>query len=90
MHVYGDLSGVLSSPGKLSGTLATPQTLEGELTIPSVILPPSYGGDYEVTPSGETQILETDSLYMRGNITINPIPSNYGLITYDGSGIRVS
>ena len=37
-----------------------------------------------------TQTLETDSLYMQGNITINPIPSNYGLITWNGSILTVS
>lgn len=49
-----------------------------------------YHGSYEVTPSSETQILDTDTLILDGNITINPIPSNYGLITWDGSTITVS
>ena len=34
MHVYGELSGVLTSAGTLSGSLSKPQTLSGELTIP--------------------------------------------------------
>ena len=90
MHVYGELSGVLTPAGTLSGTLATPQTIQGELTVPIHVLPPSYTGPYEVTPSAETQTLDTDSLYMRGNIVINPVPSNYGLITWDGSSLTVS
>ena len=90
MHVYGELSGTLSGGGVLTGALSTPQTLSGELTIPAAILPPSYEGDYEVTPTQQTQTLATDSLYMRGNITINPIPSNYGLITWNGSTLTVS
>lgn len=49
-----------------------------------------YHGIYEVTPSSETQILDTDTLILDGNITINPIPSNYGLISWDGSTITVS
>lgn len=49
-----------------------------------------YHGTYEVTPSAATQVLETDTLILDGNITINPIPSNYGLITWDGSTITVS
>jgi hypothetical protein len=53
-------------------------------------LPPTYDGAYEVTPTAEAQTLATDSLYMRGNITINPIPSNYGLITWNGSTLTVS
>lgn len=90
MHVYGDLHGTLTSPGTISGSLSGSNTMAGNLTIPSAILPPSYEGEYEVTPSEETQTLATDSLYMRGNITINPIPSNYGLITWNGSTLTVS
>ena len=90
MHVYGDLHGTLTSPGTISGSLRGNKTIVGELTIPQAILPPSYEGPYEVTPAPETQTLATDSLYMRGNITINPIPSNYGLITWNGSTLTVS
>ena len=49
-----------------------------------------YMGETDVTPSSETQILETASLVMGSNITINPIPSNYGLITWNGSTLLVS
>ena len=49
-----------------------------------------YTGAYEVTPSGETQTLETENKRMTGNVTINPIPNNYGLITWNGSIITVS
>lgn len=90
MHVYGELSGVLTPAGTLSGTLSTPATIQGKLTVPQYVLPPAYTGPYEVTPSSETQTLDTDTFYMNGNITINPVPSNYGLITWDGSTITVS
>lgn len=49
-----------------------------------------YEGEYEVTPSLETQVLETNGLRMTRNVTINPIPSNYGLITWNGSVLTVS
>lgn len=49
-----------------------------------------YTGDYTVTPSSETQTLQTNGLRMTDDITINPIPNNYGLITWDGSTITVS
>ena len=49
-----------------------------------------YTGAYEVTPSSETQVLETNNLRMTDNVTINPIPNNYGLITWNGSIITVS
>ena len=90
MHVYGQITGTLSAGATLSGTLSAGSTLNGSLTIPTAILPPAYEGPYTVTPSAAEQILDTDSLYMRGNITINPIPNNYGLITWDGHTITVS
>ena len=90
MYVYGELTGTLSKGLTLQGSLGAPKTIEGKLTIPNAILPPSYEGPYEVTPGAEEQTLETEFLYMTGDITINPIPNNYGLITYDGSTITVS
>lgn len=49
-----------------------------------------YTGSYEVTPSQRAQILETSGLIMNRNVTINPIPRNYGLITWDGATLMVS
>ena len=54
------------------------------------IYPNQYTGATEVTPSAETQTLPTSGLMMAANITINPIPSNYGLVTWDGSTLTVS
>lgn len=51
---------------------------------------PAYTGMTEVTPSDETQVLQTANTALYENITINPIPSNYGLITWDGSTLTVS
>ena len=90
MHVYGELSGVLTPAGTLSGTLSTPKTITGQLTVPQYVLPPAYTGPYEVTPSSTEQVLNTDTFYMNGNVIINPVPSNYGLITWNGSTLTVS
>ena len=49
-----------------------------------------YEGAYEITPSAETQILNTRNLRMTDNITVNPIPSNYGRIDYNGQYLVVS
>lgn len=51
---------------------------------------PAYTGQTEVTPSAEEQILYTANKTLLDDIVINPIPSNYGLITWSGLGIRVS
>lgn len=49
-----------------------------------------YSGAYEVTPSAVTQRLETEGMVMAHDVVVNPIPSNYGLITWNGSVITVS
>ena len=49
-----------------------------------------YEGEYEVIPSMETQILQTEGKRMLHDVVVDPIPSNYGLITWDGSVLTVS
>ena len=49
-----------------------------------------YSGAYEVTPTEETQTLATADKVLSGNIIVKPIPSNYGLITWDGTKLTVS
>ena len=48
-----------------------------------------YGGSYEVTPTEEAQTLHVGGTTPLSDIIINPIPSNYGRIGYDGSVISV-
>ena len=51
---------------------------------------PVYDGIAEITPSQNTQILQTSNKALTRNIVVNPIPSNYGLITWNGSTLTVS
>ena len=51
---------------------------------------PAYEGPTEVTPSSMEQVLLTKNYRMTEHIKVKPIPSNYGLITWDGSTITVS
>lgn len=60
------------------------------VTFDSVIANDKYHGDYEFTPSSEQQTIRTAGLVLEENIIIDPIPDNYGLITWDGSVITVS
>lgn len=47
--------------------------------------------DKTVTPTQATQTVTADTGYTGlGTVTVNPIPQNYGLITYNGSTITVS
>ena len=50
----------------------------------------TYEGTYTVTPSAETQVLNTENKVMLHNVTIAPIPSNWGRITWNGSVLTVS
>ena len=49
-----------------------------------------YGGEYTVVPSDRVQTLYTLGKVLDGNIVINPIPSNYGRIEWNGSYLTVS
>ena len=58
--------------------------------VPHVPVFPEYTGECVFTPSLQTQIAPTIQKVLLRNITINPIPNNYGLITYNGNTITVS
>lgn len=49
-----------------------------------------YDGPLEITPSDSIQVLPTRNKTLAGNITVNPIPSNYGLVEWNGSVLTVS
>ena len=49
-----------------------------------------YTGDYTITPGAEAVVLDTRNKRMTDNVTINPIPSNYGLVTWNGTVLTVS
>lgn len=80
MYVYGELHGVLTPT----------HTIQGTLTIPAVANAPLYEGPYEFMPTDEAQTVEIENLMATENITINPIPSNYGHISWDGATLTVS
>ena len=90
MHVYGKLIGSLKSSGQLSGFLSANKGISGLLTIPSAADVTVYGGPYEFTPTEDTQTVEIERQMATENIVINPIPYNYGLVTWNGSTLTVS
>ena len=65
-------------------------TVTNPQIVREIVEAPPYEGSYTVTPTAETQILETKHYRMTENLVINPIPSDYGRITWSGAGIRVS
>ena len=84
------MDGTLQTYGRITGSLSCMQTVSGELTIPEVVNAEYYDGPYEFTPSQHQQRAPTKEKLMRDDIIINPIPQNYGLITWDGSVLTVS
>ena len=90
MHVYGELYGTLTPAGTLSGTLTALQGIQGTLTIPSAVGVEIYDGEYEFTPTEDTQTVSIENKMATQDITINPIPTNYGRITWNGTTITVS
>ena len=63
--------------------------LDGELSL-NIQLDGTPDGITEITPSQDTQILQTSNKALTRNIVVNPIPSNYGLVTWNGSVLTVS
>lgn len=51
---------------------------------------PPHPGPYEATPSSVEQLFEVAGKRMVQDFTVHAIPSNYGLITWNGSVITVS
>lgn len=57
----------------------------------NVIIRPINLQEKTATPSDETQVVTFDLEYQGlSKVTINPIPSNYGLITWNGSVLTVT
>lgn len=51
---------------------------------------PDYDGPTVVVPSDSAQTLSTEGTALMSDIVVQPIPSNWGRISYDGSTITVS
>ena len=81
-------TGSATIPLKVGGT---GEAVRAEVSPPfKPVYPDAYPGPYEVTPSSEAQVLPTTHHTMTGDLVVNPIPSNYGLITWDGAVLTVS
>ena len=77
----------------LDGELSLNIPMDGEVgTVMKVVEHdlPTYTGETVITPSTTEQVLATAEKVVTRNIIINPIPSNYGLITWNGSTLTVS
>lgn len=87
------IEGELNLLSVLDGEMALNTLIDGEMdkvifveTAPK----PHYQGATEFIPTGEYQTIPTTGLIVDTDIIIDPIPNNYGLITWNGSTLTVS
>lgn len=74
---------ILINPNTMGINVSSPIAREILDTYP-------YEGEYIINPNTDTQILLTKNLRMINNLVINPIPNNYGLVTWNGSFLVIS
>lgn len=72
---------------RVAGAETVKMKAESSIVIDRSII---YEGAYEWTPSDSAQTIEIADKKALDNIVINPIPNNYGLITWNGSTLTVS
>lgn len=89
-NLSGVVSGAIETLHRISGEITrdTP-TLTGVVEISGSIYP-TYSGETTITPSSEEQVVLTKGKVLVDDILINPIPQNYGLISWNGSTLTVS
>lgn len=95
LHPLEDSEGyvIVDSQGNILNDFtpeAQVEALHGEITLPDVVVPGAFPGPYTFTATDQEQTIPTQGYYMAEDIIINPVPSNYGLITWDGTTITVS
>ena len=83
-EIRGDEIHIVSVEGDSLGTLQSID--QGGIVQPSE----TYPGPYAITPGPDAQVFDTSGKMMTEDITVGAIPSNYGLITWDGSTLTVS
>ena len=52
--------------------------------------PPYYDGPYEITPGEEAQTLRMEGKRAAQDVTVKPIPKNYGLVTRTGANLTIT
>lgn len=93
MILINELHGDILLKGKfiLEGSIASSKAeISGNVINGGTRSFPEYQGSYTVIPTQSEQILLTNDMRMTDNVVIEPIPNNYGLITWNGSYLTVS
>lgn len=90
----GLLNGLINANAGLQGTIIESNVLKGDLSMEAASYP-VYSGDYEVTPSTESQTLNTMNKVMADDVSIKEIPyfetsNEYGKTIYIGSEVIIN
>lgn len=73
MPYHQKIAGSLTLAERMTGNIRSPSNIEGSIRRPEIEKLPTYTGDYEISPSGEEQVLETNGRKMIDDMTVNPI-----------------
>lgn len=84
------ISGSITLTNSIKGSLTDGGFLSGNVQVAQTEKADAYMGPYTVTPSQDTQIVHVKDLKMVQNITVEPIPSYYGRVSYNGSVITIT
>ena len=85
------IGGDISLVSVIDGTCELQLICDGEAgTVIQYDTHRTYAGPYEITPSSETQVVPISNYIAASDIKINPVPSCYGLITWNGSFLQIS
>lgn len=75
------VKGKISPRHQIVGRIRSRHLILGKISVDSV----PYGGEYTITPTEETQTLNTHGLRMSSDVIVNPIPDNYARMSWDGT-----
>ena len=83
------IAGDISILDRIGAVISDSERITASMNVPAFVST-YFDGQYTVTPAPEDQYLETQGLVMRENLKVEKIPSNYGLITWNGQYLTVS
>ena len=77
---------------QIDGDLGLDNLLDGEIGVITALRDslPEYTGATTVTPTNQSQVLNTAQKSVLDNITVNAIPDTYGEVAFDGSTLTIS
>ena len=84
------IRGRIETDRQVQAHIRMENTIRGSAMQMLPVFPGQYDGPTAITPGPEAQTLATAQLVVPVDIIIEPIPSNYGLITWDGATLTVS